>query len=129
MLDFSIRRDEEKSYSFIDRKSTVRTDSASNSSTTSRTMTPINHWEQDSNSNQHSIHSNSTGERGSNSWGSGKMDGDMRDVETEASAHLLSPQEKLLCLQLDLKPTQYITQKTLLLQVSIIFSFVLSIFI
>ena len=39
-----------------------------------------------------------------------------RDIEMEAAAHLLTKQEKSLCLQLDLKPTQYLTQKTLLLQ-------------
>lgn len=39
-----------------------------------------------------------------------------RDIEMEASAHLLTKQEKSLCLQLDLKPMQYLTQKTLLLQ-------------
>ncbi|XP_058790047.1 transcriptional adapter 2B [Phymastichus coffea] len=119
----SRRRDEEKSYSSIDRKSTVKADSASNSSATTRMMTPTSHWEQDSNSNQYSIHSNSTSDRGNNSWNSGKsgnqVDNDTRDIESEASAHLLSSQEKLLCLQLDLKPTQYITQKTLLLQVNI----------
>lgn len=46
-----------------------------------------------------------------------------RDIEIEAAAHLLTKQEKSLCLQLDLKPTQYLTQKTLLLQVSFIFLF------
>jgi hypothetical protein len=89
-------------------------------------MTPISHWgEQDSNSNvsnQHSTNSNSIFERGNNSWTSGKLLGnqgetDIRDIEAEAAAHLLTKQEKLLCLQLDLKPTQYLTQKALLLQV------------
>lgn len=41
-----------------------------------------------------------------------------RDLESEAASHLLTKQEKSLCIQLDLKPTQYLTQKTLLLQVS-----------
>jgi len=41
-----------------------------------------------------------------------------RDIELEAASHLLTKQEKSLCIQLDLKPTQYLTQKTLLLQVS-----------
>lgn len=39
-----------------------------------------------------------------------------RDIEMETAAHLLTKQEKSLCLQLDLKPTQYLAQKTLLLQ-------------
>ncbi|OXU24725.1 hypothetical protein TSAR_012124 [Trichomalopsis sarcophagae] len=116
-------RDEEKNYSFIDRKSTAKADSASSSSsTTSRTMTPTSHWgEQDSNSNQQSTNSNSIFERGNNSFTSGKLVGnqgesDTRDIEVEAAAHLLTKQEKSLCLQLDLKPTQYLTQKALLLQ-------------
>lgn len=88
-------------------------------------MTPISHWgEPDSNSNvsnQHSTNSNSIFERGNNSWTSGKLLGnqeenEIRDIEVEAAAHLLTKQEKLLCLQLDLKPTQYLTQKALLLQ-------------
>ena len=95
-------------------------------------MTPISHWgEQDSNSNaanQHSTNSNSAFERGNNSWASGKSSGNQgesetRDIEGEAAAHLLTKQEKLLCLQLDLKPTQYLTQKALLLQVIIYTSF------
>ncbi|XP_034941248.1 transcriptional adapter 2B isoform X2 [Chelonus insularis] len=34
----------------------------------------------------------------------------------QTAVHLLTQQEKLLCHQLDLKPSQYLTQKTLLLQ-------------
>lgn len=41
-----------------------------------------------------------------------------RDIEMETASHLLTKQEKSLCLQLDLKPSQYLAQKTLLLQVS-----------
>lgn len=51
-------------------------------------------------------------------------DSEERDVEAEAASHLLTKQEKTLCLQLDLKPTQYLTQKTILLQVKILFLFI-----
>ncbi|XP_014215648.1 transcriptional adapter 2B-like isoform X2 [Copidosoma floridanum] len=120
----SRRRDDEKSYFFTDRKSTIKTDSASSSSSTnSRTMTPTNHWvELDSNSNMsNQLSSNLTSfERGNNSWNLGKPvtqgENEVRDVDAEAAAHLLTKQEKSLCLQLDLKPTQYLTQKALLLQ-------------
>lgn len=43
-------------------------------------------------------------------------DSQERDIELEAASHLLTKQEKSLCIQLDLKPTQYLTQKALLLQ-------------
>ncbi|XP_057338185.1 transcriptional adapter 2-beta isoform X1 [Microplitis mediator] len=38
------------------------------------------------------------------------------NIDLEAAAHLLTQQEKTLCLQLDLKPTQYLTQKALIIQ-------------
>lgn len=90
-------------------------------------MTPANQWvEPDNNPNcssQHSTSSSSTAEKNYITTTSGKScattgDSEERDIEMEAAAHLLTKQEKSLCLQLDLKPTQYLTQKTLLLQVS-----------
>ncbi|KAH0566702.1 transcriptional adapter 2-beta isoform X1 [Cotesia glomerata] len=44
------------------------------------------------------------------------LDLQTNSLDLEAAAHLLTQQEKILCLQLGLKPTQYLTQKTLLLQ-------------
>ena len=90
-------------------------------------MTPANQWvEQDNNPNcssQHSTSSSSAAEKNYITTTSGKScattgNSEERDIEMEAAAHLLTKQEKSLCLQLDLKPTQYLTQKTLLLQVS-----------
>ncbi|XP_035743087.1 transcriptional adapter 2B-like isoform X12 [Vespa mandarinia] len=127
----SKKREEEKNYSSTDRKSTVKLDTASSSSTINqinpnRTMIPANQWvEQDSNPNtssQHSTSSNSTVEKNcfvassSSKALSHLGETGERDIEMEASAHLLTKQEKSLCLQLDLKPMQYLTQKTLLLQ-------------
>ncbi|KAJ8674014.1 hypothetical protein QAD02_005276 [Eretmocerus hayati] len=120
----SKRRNEERiGYGSIDRRSATaaRIDSAGSSSANTRTMTPtslVGELDNNSNaSNQYSTNSNSIFERSNNSWSSGKSgDNEARDVEIEAAAHLLTPQEKSLCLQLDLKPTQYLTQKTLLLQ-------------
>ncbi|XP_047357636.1 transcriptional adapter 2B isoform X12 [Vespa velutina] len=127
----SKKREEEKNYSSTDRKSTVKLDTASSSSTINqinpnRTMIPANQWvEQDSNPNtssQHSTSSNSTVEKNcfvassSSKVLSHLGETGERDIEMEASAHLLTKQEKSLCLQLDLKPMQYLTQKTLLLQ-------------
>ncbi|XP_076749471.1 transcriptional adapter 2B isoform X4 [Xylocopa sonorina] len=123
----SKKREEEKSYSSIDRKYTAK-DSPSSSSFSisqtnhSRTTTPANQWaEPDNNPNsssQHSTSSSSAAEKNHTATTSGKTctDSGGRDIEMEAAAHLLTKQEKSLCLQLDLKPTQYLTQKTLLLQ-------------
>lgn len=89
--------------------------------------TLANQWaEPDNNPNsssQHSTSSSSAAEKNYIATTSGKScttagDSEERDIEMEAAAHLLTKQEKSLCLQLDLKPTQYLTQKTLLLQVS-----------
>lgn len=111
----SRKREEEKSSSFIDRKSTSK-ESASTSSLIShnRTTTPANQWvEQDNNRSYSGL--NYDAER--DFMNSGKNeDSEERDVEAEAASHLLTKQEKTLCLQLDLKPTQYLTQKTILLQ-------------
>ncbi|XP_033217599.1 transcriptional adapter 2B isoform X1 [Belonocnema kinseyi] len=118
----SRKREEEKSYSFTDRKSTAR-ESASTSSSIShnRTTTPANPWvEQDSNPgiNRPFAGSNSAERELTTTFASsGKPEAsDERDIEIEAAAHLLTKQEKTLCIQLDLKPTQYLTQKALLLQ-------------
>lgn len=46
------------------------------------------------------------------------LDLQANNIDLEAAAHLLTQQEKTLCLQLDLKPTQYLTQKALIIQVS-----------
>lgn len=106
-----LHRDEEKNHSFIDRKCTSK-ESASSSKIVNhnRTMTQANQSvELDSTSSymlQKSGGSSST------------KTSEKRDIEVEAAAHLLTKQEKSLCLQLDLKPTQYLTQKTLLVQVS-----------
>ena len=89
-------------------------------------MTPANQWvEPDNNPNCSSQHSTSSSSAAEKNYitTSGKScattgDSEERDIEMEAAAHLLTKQEKSLCLQLDLKPTQYLTQKTLLLQVS-----------
>lgn len=119
-------REEEKSYCFTDRKSTAR-ESASTSSSIShnRMTTPANPWvEQDSNSgtNRPFAGSNSAEREITTFATSGKPEeSDERDIEIEAAAHLLTKQEKTLCIQLDLKPTQYLTQKALLLQVKFLF--------
>ncbi|XP_012272124.1 transcriptional adapter 2B isoform X2 [Orussus abietinus] len=128
------RRDEEKSYCFTDRKYTTRADSGSSSSSSilanqaglSRTTTQANQSvELDSNPNlidHHSASCSSTAERSNEAPSSARTsstglgDQEERDIEMEAAAHLLTKQEKILCFQLDLKPTQYLTQKTLLLQ-------------
>ncbi|XP_076637946.1 transcriptional adapter 2B isoform X3 [Colletes latitarsis] len=123
------KSEEEKSYSSIDRKYTAKDLPSSSSSISqtnlNRTTTPANQWaEPDNNlnsSSQHSTSSSSTVEKNYTATTSGKScsaSGDLeeRDIELETAAHLLTKQEKSLCLQLDLKPTQYLTQKTLLLQ-------------
>lgn len=71
-------------------------------------------------SNQHSTNFNSTQEKNYSgaTTGSTSANSQERDIEIEAACYLLTKQEKSLCIQLDLKPTQYLTQKTLLLQVS-----------
>ncbi|XP_011307925.1 transcriptional adapter 2B isoform X2 [Fopius arisanus] len=105
----SKRRDDEKNHSFIDRKYTSK-ESASSSKVVNpnRTTTQVSQSvELDSTSNYLSQKSGGS---------SSTKTSDKRDIEVEAAAHLLTNQEKSLCLQLDLKPTQYLTQKTLLLQ-------------
>lgn len=100
--------------------------------------TPANQWaEPDNNlnsSSQHSTSSSSTVEKNYTATTSGKScsaagDLEERDIELETAAHLLTKQEKSLCLQLDLKPTQYLTQKTLLLQVSFFSIFRVSLYV
>jgi len=118
-LFFFFYREEEKSYSSIDRKYTVKQDLASSTvNQANRTTTPASQWaESDSNpntSNQSTSSPSSLQEKG---YG-GTTSIQERDIELEAASHLLTKQEKSLCIQLDLKPTQYLTQKTLLLQVS-----------
>ncbi|KAK9310035.1 hypothetical protein QLX08_000510 [Tetragonisca angustula] len=124
----SKKREEEKNYSSIDRKYTVRDLPSSSFSISqinlNRTMTPANQWvEPDNNPNCSSQHSTSSSSAAEKNYitTSGKScattgNSEERDIEMEAAAHLLTKQEKSLCLQLDLKPTQYLTQKTLLLQ-------------
>ncbi|XP_017793778.1 PREDICTED: transcriptional adapter 2B [Habropoda laboriosa] len=125
----SKKREEEKSYSSIDRKFIVKDLPSSSFSISqvnpNRTTTPANQWaEPDNNPNsssQHSTSSSSAIEKHYTATTSRKScsamgDSEERDIEMEAAAHLLTKQEKSLCLQLDLKPTQYLTQKTLLLQ-------------
>ncbi|XP_071630485.1 transcriptional adapter 2B isoform X1 [Temnothorax longispinosus] len=116
----SKRREEEKSYSSIDRKYIVKQDLASptvSQTSHNRTTTPANQWvESDSNpntSNQSTSSPSSSQEKG---YSGGSTSIPERDIELEAASHLLTKQEKSLCIQLDLKPTQYLTQKTLLLQ-------------
>ncbi|XP_076233973.1 transcriptional adapter 2B isoform X1 [Calliopsis andreniformis] len=125
----SKKREEEKGYSSIDRKYTTK-DLPSSSSLASqtnpnRTTTPTSQWaEPDNNLNSSSQQptSSSSVEKNHAATSSGKScttaggDSEERNIEMEAAAHLLTKQEKSLCLQLDLKPTQYLTQKTLLLQ-------------
>lgn len=128
---FYFYREEEKNYSSIDRKYTVKQDLPNNSTVNqtshNRTTTPANQWvEPDSNPNTSSQYSTSTSsmqEKGCSTASSAKSystpaDSQERDIELEAASHLLTKQEKSLCIQLDLKPTQYLTQKALLLQVS-----------
>ncbi|XP_012268704.1 transcriptional adapter 2B isoform X2 [Athalia rosae] len=129
---FLKKREEEKNCCSIDPKCTSKADSASNSyiinrTSPSRTTIPVNQLVvQDSNAN--ALHpliaiSKTTLEKGSNSTvasikvsSMGFTDPKKKDIEMEAAAQLLTKQEKTLCLQLDMKPTQYLTQKTLLLQ-------------
>ncbi|XP_066589963.1 transcriptional adapter 2B isoform X2 [Prorops nasuta] len=126
----SKKREEEKSYTFIDRKSTAKQDLASSSFSINqvnhnRMTIPANQWvEPDSNSNtsSHSSTNISTLEKMSRAASSTKSSlasskgSEEREIELEAASHLLTKQEKSLCAQLNLKPTQYLTQKTLLLQ-------------
>nr|XP_012231513.1 PREDICTED: transcriptional adapter 2B isoform X1 [Linepithema humile]XP_012231514.1 PREDICTED: transcriptional adapter 2B isoform X1 [Linepithema humile] len=115
----SKRREEEKSYSSIDRKYTAKQELPSNSTVNqtshNRTTTPASQSaEPDSNPNTSSQSSpSSSQEKG---YGGGATSTQERDIELEAASHLLTKQEKSLCIQLDLKPTQYLTQKALLLQ-------------
>ncbi|XP_012153656.1 transcriptional adapter 2B isoform X2 [Megachile rotundata] len=122
-------REEEKNYSSIDRKYTSKELPSSSSSINqvnlNRMTTPANQWaELDNNPNsssQYTTSSSSIAEKNYTATTSGKScstigNSEERDIEMEAAAHLLTKQEKSLCLQLDLKPTQYLTQKTLLLQ-------------
>lgn len=116
---FLLYREEEKNYSSIDRKYTVKQDLPTISQTShNRTTTPANQWvELDSNpntSNQSTFSPSSSQEKGHNGGSTSTPD---RNIELEAASHLLKKQEKSLCIQLDLKPTQYLTQKALLLQV------------
>lgn len=123
-------RDERESYSSTDRKYTSKIDLANNCSTShSRTTTQASQWaEQDSNnSGNQSTTSSSSAEKSTNNNNNNNTSTcgrtathNQRDIEAEAAAHLLTVQEKTLCLQLDMKPTQYLTQKSLLLQVIII---------
>lgn len=117
----SKKRDEEKSCSSTDRRYTARQDVASSSTSVSQashsrtTTTPANQWvEPDSNPNSSNQHSASSTSKSCSATSGG--DTEERNIELEAAAHLLTKQEKTLCLQLDLKPTQYLTQKTVLLQ-------------
>lgn len=81
--------------------------------------TPANQWaESDSNPNTSNQSTSSPSSSQEKSYSGGITSIQERDIELEAASHLLTKQEKSLCIQLDLKPTQYLTQKTLLLQVS-----------
>lgn len=116
-LAFFAYREEEKSYSSIDRKYTIKQDLPSNFTVSqtnhNRTTTLASQWvEPDSNPNAPGSSPSSSQDKGCT--GSVIQE---RDIELEAASHLLTKQEKSLCIQLDLKPTQYLTQKTLLLQV------------
>ncbi|XP_018306100.1 LOW QUALITY PROTEIN: transcriptional adapter 2B [Mycetomoellerius zeteki] len=115
----SKRREEEKNYASIDRKYTVKQDlvnSTVSQANHNRTTTPANQWaESDSNPNTSNQSTSSPSSLHEKSYNSGTTIQE-RDIELEAASHLLTKQEKSLCIQLDLKPTQYLTQKTLLLQ-------------
>ncbi|XP_043271505.1 transcriptional adapter 2B [Venturia canescens] len=127
----SKRREEEKSYYSTDRKYTAKVESVSSTSTVNqanhnRTIQANQSVETENNTNpinQHStVHKNNNNNNNNNGATSSTRinatlgDVEKRDIDVEAASHLLSKQEKSLCLQLDLKPTQYLTQKTLLLQ-------------
>ncbi|KAG5312673.1 TAD2B protein, partial [Acromyrmex insinuator] len=115
----SKRREEEKNYASIDRKYTVKQDlvnSTVSQANHNRTTTPANQWaESDSNPNTSNQSTSSPSSLHEKSYNIGSTIQE-RDIELEAASHLLTKQEKSLCIQLDLKPTQYLTQKTLLLQ-------------
>ncbi|KZC06680.1 Transcriptional adapter 2B, partial [Dufourea novaeangliae] len=113
----------------IHRHTSKKSSSSLSQTNPNRTMTPANQWAEPDNylnsSSQHSTSSSSAVERNFTATTSGKScsairDLEERDIEMETAAHLLTKQEKSLCLQLDLKPTQYLTQKTVLLQVSFV---------
>ncbi|KAK0182525.1 hypothetical protein PV327_000658 [Microctonus hyperodae] len=126
----SKKREEEKNCSFIGRKFITKGEVANNCFTLNhnRTMTLANQLvEPDSNTNHFSHHSGSCSSviqklthNGSPQAFTAKSmtlgNSEVRNMDLEAAAHLLTQQEKSLCLQLNLKPTQYLTQKTLLLQ-------------
>ncbi|KAL7301548.1 hypothetical protein TKK_0005980 [Trichogramma kaykai] len=122
----SRKRDEEKNCSSTDRKSTAKTDSCNTTFTVNhRTTTPTSLWAGSDNStnvaNQQSLNSNLALEKGNSTGLSVKssgsqVDNETRNVDVEAASHLLTNQEKSLCLQLNLKPSQYLTQKTILLE-------------
>jgi len=121
VFSISFYREEEKNYASIDRKYTVKQDlvnSTVSQANHNRTTTPANQWaELDSNPNTSNQSTSSPSSLHEKSYNSGSTIQE-RDIELEAASHLLTKQEKSLCIQLDLKPTQYLTQKTLLLQVS-----------
>lgn len=120
---FCFYREEEKSYSFIDRKYTVKQDLPSNSTINqtshNRTMIPTNQWvESDSNptSSQSTCSPSSMPDK--KNYSADTACTQERNIELEAASHLLTPQEKSLCIQLDLEPTAYLTQKTMVIDVS-----------
>lgn len=85
-----------------------------------RTTIPANQWaESDSNptSSQSTCSPNSTQERKNSSADTACTQ--ERNIELEAASHLLTQKEKSLCIQLDLEPTAYLTQKTMVIDVSI----------
>ncbi|XP_015123502.1 transcriptional adapter 2B isoform X1 [Diachasma alloeum] len=104
----SKRRDEEKNHSFIDRKYMSKESASSKIVNHSRTTTQTNQSVELDNTSNYLLQKSGGSLLTKTS--------DKRDIEVEAAAHLLTKQEKSLCVQLDLKPTQYLTQKTLLLQ-------------
>ncbi|XP_029676462.1 transcriptional adapter 2B isoform X1 [Formica exsecta] len=116
----SKRREEEKSCPFIDRKYTIKQDLPSNSTINqtyhNRTTIPANQWaESDSNpaSSQSICSPSSTQER--KHYSADTACTQERNIELEAASHLLTQQEKSLCIQLDLEPTAYLTQKTMVI--------------
>lgn len=85
-----------------------------------RTTIPANQWvESDSNptSSQSTCSPSSTQERKNSNADTACTQ--ERNIELEAASHLLTQKEKSLCIQLDLEPTAYLTQKTMVIEVSI----------
>ncbi|KMQ88565.1 transcriptional adapter 2b [Lasius niger] len=100
----------------LKKKQDLPSNSTINQTSHNRTMIPTNQWvESDSNptSSQSTCSPSSMPDKKNDSADTACTQ--ERNIELEAASHLLTPQEKSLCIQLDLEPTAYLTQKTMVI--------------